>query len=607
MTLLRNRLLNIIAVLLLGGFITGNALAASDAIKEGGIGGTGSAANSKGIGGTGTPAMNGGIGGTGAPAMNSGVGGTGLRPDSESAMLTPAGKVLFVVGQVEAQNLGQIRPLTKGDIVRVGDTLKSSKGASLQLLMDDGGTIVLRPESQLVIESFVYKGVQDGSEHMALVLLSGGFRAVTGDIGHLHKENYSIRTPNATVGILGTDHETVFVSATQPGQVAAVEPGTYNHVISGATVLQSEKGKLLIKPNQTGFAPLNGTAPIMLDKPLSIFGNLKANPEERGEQHGDMNNANQDRKGNSGSSDSNSGTGQNSNGSISGTDQSSRGGNNAGSISGAEQNSGNPIPDTGQNKIVQPDLLGNTSLDLDTLETDSVPAPSGSAVVGAQMAGGLLVVGSAQAGNPGVTLLAEDKVPVTYSNNATGFNYIADEGSPINKESTYVDGVKVTWGIYTGGIAFDTSGNAITINFHPFAYVNGGATPPSVVSAIGGTATFSNMVDYTKPVTESGTLGGNVTLNVGINLGTATLTSYNLAVTDANSRNWIGALSAPVPLSTFANGTPLAVTCGACTGTASGSAVGLLFGPNAKGLISSYVFRTTTGQAVVGAAIMSRP
>ncbi len=605
MTLLRNRLLNIIAVLLLGGFITGNALAASDAVKEGGIGGTGSAANSKGIGGTGTPAMNGGIGGTGAPAMNSGIGGTGLRPDSESAMLTPAGKVLFVVGQVEAQNLGQIRPLTKGDLVRVGDTLKSSKGASLQLLMDDGGTIVLRPESQLVIESFVYKGVQDGSEHMALALLSGGFRAVTGDIGHLHKENYSIRTPNATVGILGTDHETVFVSATQPGQTAAVEPGTYNHVISGATVLQSEKGKLLIKPNQTGFAPLNGATPIMLDKTLQIFGNLKANPEERGEQLGDMNNASQDRKGNSSSSDSNSGAGQNWNGSISGAEQNSRGGNNAGS--GAEQNSGNPIPDTGQNKIIQPDLLGNTNLDLNTLETDVSPAPSGSAVVGAQMADGLLVVGSVQAGNTGETLLVERSVPGSYTNNNTGFNFIANEGSPINKESAYVDDVKVTWGIYNGGIAFDRSGNAFEINFQPFAYVSGGATPPSVVSAIGGTATFSTMVEYTKPVTESGTLGGNVTLNVGINLSTATLTSYNLGVTDANSRNWIGTLSAPVPLSTFMNGTPLAVTCGACTGTASGSAAGLLIGQNAKGLISSYALRTTTGQAVVGAAIMSRP
>ena len=181
-----------------------------------------------------------------------------LQPNDETAKQTLAGKVMFIVGKVEAHNLGQIRTLAKGDPVRVGDMLKSSKEASLQLRMEDGGTIVLRPESQLVIESFVYKGIQDGSEHIALDLVTGGFRAVTGEIGKLHKENYSIRTPNATVGIRGTDHETVFVGRTPPGQVAVIEPGTYNHVISGATLLQSGQGKLLIKPNQTGFAALNG-------------------------------------------------------------------------------------------------------------------------------------------------------------------------------------------------------------------------------------------------------------------------------------------------------------------------------------------------------------
>ena len=327
MTLLRIRLL-IIAVIFLGGFITGNALAASDPIKEGGIGGTGSAGNIK------------GIGGTGAPAMEGGIGGTGLRPDNESAMPTLAGKVLFIVGQVEAQNLGQIRSLTKGDPVRVGDTLKSSKGASMQLRMEDGGTIVLRPESQLVIESFVYKGIQDGSEHIALALLTGGFRAVTGNIGNLHKENYSIRTPNATVGIRGTDHETVFVSRTPPGQTAVVEPGTYNHVISGATMLQSEQGKLLIKPNQTGFAALNGASPIILDKTLPIFGDPKANSEEHGEHHDDMSNSGKERKENTGLSDSKS--------------------------------------NTEQNHLTQTDRLANSSVDLNTfVETDSIASCAG--------------------------------------------------------------------------------------------------------------------------------------------------------------------------------------------------------------------------------------
>jgi hypothetical protein len=550
---MRNKLL-FIAALFLGGLITGNALAANDSTKQDGIGGTGSAANI------------GGIGGTGSPAMNSGIGGTGLRPDNESPMPTLAGKVLFIVGQVEAQNKGQIRLLTKGDAVRVGDTLKSGKAASLQLRMEDGGAIVLRPESQLLIKSFVYKGIQDGTEHIALALLTGGFRAVTGLIGALHKENYIISTPNATVGVRGTDHETVFVPKTSPGQTAVVEAGTYNHVISGATLLQSEQGKLLIKPNQTGFAALNGAVPVILDKPLPIFGDPKANSELHGEHNEDVNHSGKEISKNTGLNDSTSGT--------------------------------------EQNQITQTEQVSNNSVNLSTLETDSSPAAPRSAVVGAHMSAGLLAVGSARVGNSEEKLFVENNFPTSYSNDATSFNYLANDAPPILSSTAPVDGVNVTWGIYAGGVAFDTSGNAIAIDFHPFAFANGGATPSAVISNIGGTAAFSTVVG-SSTVTESGKFISNsgVTLNVGVNLTAATVTNYALAVTDGNNRNWTGNLinGTPVALSTFANGTPLAVTCN-CSGTTSGSAAGILIGQNAGGMISSFVLKA--GQAAVAGAVV---
>jgi hypothetical protein len=221
--------------------------------------------------------------------------------------------------------------------------------------------------------------------------------------------------------------------------------------------------------------------------------------------------------------------------------------------------------------------------------------------------GGAPAVGSALAGNSGEKLLVEDNFPSGYSNDATDFNYLANDVAPIDYGTAQVDGVNVTWGIYAGGIAFDTSGKAIAIDFHPFAFANGGAT---LISSVSGTAAFSTVVG-SSTVTASGNLGGSVTLNVGINLSSATVTSYVLGVTDANARAWTGNLlnGTPVALSTFANGTPLAGTCvcGSGTVSANGSAAGLLIGPAAKGLISSYALSTTTGQAVAGAVVMSRP
>ena len=543
-TFLRNKLL-IISVLFLGVLTAGNTHAASDSAKEGGIGGTG------------------------APAMHGGIGGTGVRPDDETARQTIAGKVMFIVGQVEAQNLEQVRTLSKGDPVRIGDTLQSGKKAALQLRMEDGGTILLRPESQLVIESYAYQGVQDGNEHIVLSLLTGGFRAVTGNIGKLHKENYTIRTPNATVGIRGTDHETVFIGRTPPGQTAVVEPGTYNHVISGETVLQSDQGKLLIKPNQTGFAALDGTGPVMLDKHLPIFGDPKTDTDEHGELHDKQSNSGRENEGITGLSDSKS--------------------------------------DSEANHLTQTDRLANSSVDLNTFETDSSPAAPGSAVVGANMS--LRKVGSAQVGNPGEKLLIEYNAPSAYSNDLTGFNYVDHESTRIDYRTAQVDGAGVNWGVYAGGISFDAAGSVIAIGYHTFAFTDGGVTPPSVISNLVGNATFSTVVG-SSTVTESGKLGSsNLTLNVGIDLTSATVTNYTLGVTDASARIWTGdLLNGPVALSTFANGTPLAVTCaGSCTGTASGSAAGIVIGSSGKGLISSYLLSTTNGQAVAGAVVISRP
>jgi hypothetical protein len=250
-------------------------------------------------------------------------------------------------------------------------------------------------------------------------------------------------------------------------------------------------------------------------------------------------------------------------------------------------------------------------VDLNTLDTDASAAPSGSAVVGAHLSASLQAVGTAQSSNPGNKLQVEDNVPVNYANNTTGFNFVSIERSEASNSGTaQVDGATVTWGIYAGGTAFDTLGNAISINFHPFAYASGGATSASTIHSIGGTATFSNVAGNTPPVNESGNIGGSITLNVGINLGAATLTNYILNVADASSRNWTGTFNGSVPLSTFAqSGTTLAVTCSGAScgsGKGSGAAAGILIGPNAKGLISSYIMNTTTGQAVAGTAIMSR-
>jgi len=167
-----------------------------------------------------------------------------------------AGRFQFVSGDVKviAAN-GKERSASKGGEVNEGESVVTSPSSSAQIKMVDDGLIVVRPDTKLRITTFLYSGKTDGSERSFISLFKGGFRAITGAIGRVNKDNYKIETPTATIGIRGTDHEPTFIPNPAPGQVAIAEPGTYDKVNSGAAVLSTASGMVIIKPDQAGFVP----------------------------------------------------------------------------------------------------------------------------------------------------------------------------------------------------------------------------------------------------------------------------------------------------------------------------------------------------------------
>jgi hypothetical protein len=190
---------------------------------------------------------------------------------SRGAYAGIAGHVLFVNGNVQVtDSAARTRLLQKGDEINESDTVITAKGATAQIKMRDGGYIVIRPDSRLKFDSFIFSGEEDGSERSFFSLLKGGIRAITGLIGQKHKKSYRITTPDLTIGIRGTDHETVVVT---PGsELAAVAPiGTYNKVNRGETTLTTEKGTISVLPNQMGFAGAADQMPQLQPLNLNLF------------------------------------------------------------------------------------------------------------------------------------------------------------------------------------------------------------------------------------------------------------------------------------------------------------------------------------------------
>lgn len=196
------------------------------------------------------------------------VGLSALFLHAEAALADIAGHIQFVNGDVQVTNpSGMARALHKGDAINEGDTISSAKEASAQVKMKDGGFIAVRQDTQLKFDSFKIAVKQGDPENSFFSLLKGSFRAVTGLIGRVNKQEYKITTPVATIGIRGTDHETAFVPNALPG----IPAGAYSKVNIGETSLTTDAGTVNVKPNQMGFAGGMTHPPKLLPINTSLF------------------------------------------------------------------------------------------------------------------------------------------------------------------------------------------------------------------------------------------------------------------------------------------------------------------------------------------------
>ena len=187
-----------------------------------------------------------------------------------------AGVIQMVMGQARVwERSGLERTAQRGVQLYEGDTVATGANSNVQIRMSDEAMIWLRPDTRLRIDEYAVANQKGDKERGLLSLINGSFRTLTGSIGVVNKANYEIVTPNASIGIRGTDHEVAFIG---PGGARRGEPGTYNRVYSGSTFLQSAAGRTDIPAGQAGFAGLQpGAAPRVLPA-IPDFMNQPATP-----------------------------------------------------------------------------------------------------------------------------------------------------------------------------------------------------------------------------------------------------------------------------------------------------------------------------------------
>ncbi len=147
-----------------------------------------------------------------------------------------------VKNQVQGRNA---RALAAGSEVYANERIRTGDAATAQLLFLDKTVLSVGPKAELTLDKFVYDPNR-GAGQVVVNAVQGSFRFVTGS---QNPNNYSIKTPVATLGIRGT----VIDLLVQNGQTIIL-------LVEGAVSIRMTNGQTyqLTKPGTAFIIGANG-------------------------------------------------------------------------------------------------------------------------------------------------------------------------------------------------------------------------------------------------------------------------------------------------------------------------------------------------------------
>ena len=224
------------------------------------------------------------------------------------------GRVLFKYGNVSVDS-ANARLLRRGATVDEGDVIVTGPKGYVQLLLDDGTKVAVRPGSSFEIEALEMPATATSPAigagntlRASFKLQKGGFRTLTGRIARQNPSAYRVTTPAAVIGVRGTNYSARMCA----GDCGAGEDGLYIGVSEGAATMSNGGGDLDVPKNSYGFAENFNTPPQrLLSPPTSLQEegsiSLEASDDEEDSDDGDSDDGGSEDEGDSGDGDSDEG------------------------------------------------------------------------------------------------------------------------------------------------------------------------------------------------------------------------------------------------------------------------------------------------------------
>jgi hypothetical protein len=184
-----------------------------------------------------------------------------------SAQAQTAGTVTHLSGMLSVKRAdGTSKVLSVKSEVKPGDLLTTEDETYARIKFADNSEMVLRPNTQVKVDSFAFNQAKPESDNVAFSMLKGGLRAVTGLIGKRNHDKVNFTTTTATIGIRGT-HFGALLCQNDCGGVPttsghAPPNGLHVDVADGAILVKNGAGQIQINAGQFGFVANANTPPV---------------------------------------------------------------------------------------------------------------------------------------------------------------------------------------------------------------------------------------------------------------------------------------------------------------------------------------------------------
>ena len=177
-----------------------------------------------------------------------------------------------VKGDVRA-GVGSAAPASVAINQRVvlGDTVTTGPGAQTIIRFDDGQIIVLNENTEFRVDRYSFNKDNPQSDNIALRLLKGALRSVSGLLASRSHNAFRLFAPQATIGIRGTDF-----------MAALANNSLYTSVTQGAIGASNAAGSVTFSAGTTGFVASSTATPTSIaasQLPASVstaFSNLSS-------------------------------------------------------------------------------------------------------------------------------------------------------------------------------------------------------------------------------------------------------------------------------------------------------------------------------------------